>query len=148
MKNPISLKSGTVLAVLCCVLQFCVFASAAEEGPAILKNAKVYIAPMNGFETYIMAAMEKKHVPLQIVADKTKADYEINGNAESRKPGWAKVIFAKQTRSDEQASINLTDLKTGAIVFAYAVNKQNSVHGKQSAAEACAKHLKERIEKN
>jgi hypothetical protein len=28
-------------------------------------------------------------------------------------------------------------------VFAYAVNKKNSLHGRQSAAEACAKHMKD-----
>jgi hypothetical protein len=49
--------------------------------------------------------------------------------------------------SDEQASISVTDLKSGEIVYAYSANKKNSAHGKQSSAEACAKHLKEAIEK-
>jgi hypothetical protein len=39
------------------------------------------------------------------------------------------------------------DRQTGAIVFAYAVNKKNTMHGHQTTAEACAKHLKEQIEK-
>ena len=35
---------------------------------------------------------------------------------------------------------------TDEVVFAYAVHKTNSVRGKQSAAEACAKHMKEKVE--
>ena len=33
------------------------------------------------------------------------------------------------------------------VSFAYEVNKQSAVRGKQSAAEACAKHLKDQIAK-
>jgi hypothetical protein len=49
-------------------------------------------------------------------------------------------------QSNEQASIQVANLKTSEIVFAYSANKQNSAHGKKSTAEACAKHLKEKIE--
>jgi hypothetical protein len=41
----------------------------------------------------------------------------------------------------------VTNIKTGTAAFAYAVHKGSSVRGKQSAAEACAKHLKRKIEK-
>ena len=44
---------------------------------------------------------------------------------------------------NEEASIRLINVKASEIVFAYAVSKHNSVHGKQSNAEACAKHLKD-----
>jgi hypothetical protein len=50
-----------------------------------------------------------------------------------------------QIHSDEQASVKLVDLKSGDIVFAYAVNKKNSMHGRQTAAEACAKHMKDAV---
>ena len=45
--------------------------------------------------------------------------------------------------SGEQATINVVDLHSGVVVFAYEVSKANAFHGKQSAAEACAKHLNE-----
>ena len=48
--------------------------------------------------------------------------------------------------SNEQASINLTDVKSGEIIFAYSVNKKSSAHGKRSSAEACAKHLRQAVE--
>jgi hypothetical protein len=40
------------------------------------------------------------------------------------------------------ASITMTDKRTGAIVYAYAVDKKSTMHGQQTTAEACAKHLK------
>lgn len=51
-------------------------------------------------------------------------------------------------RSNEQASIQITNMKTSEVVFADSVNKMSSAHGKKSSAEACAKHLKEKIESN
>jgi hypothetical protein len=49
-------------------------------------------------------------------------------------------------QSNEQASIQVENLRTSEVVFAYSVNKPSSAHGKKSTAEACAKHLKEKIE--
>jgi hypothetical protein len=49
--------------------------------------------------------------------------------------------------STEDATIKLTNLKTSVVAFAYSVHKSDSAHGKQSSAEACAKHLKDAIEK-
>jgi hypothetical protein len=57
------------------------------------------------------------------------------------------MVMMKQIHSDDAASVRLIDRKSGAIVFAYSVNKKNTLHGQQTTAEACAKHLKEQIEK-
>jgi hypothetical protein len=110
-------------------------------------GAKVYVQPMDGFGAYVIAALTKKKAPVTIVSDRDKAEFEIGGNAESQKAGWAKIIFAGSVSSHETASINVTDMKTSEIVYAYNVDKTNSARGKQSAAEACAKHIKELIEK-
>jgi len=109
-------------------------------------GAKVFVASMpDSFDTYLKSAIEKKRVPVQIVATRDEAEFEIRGSAESQKAGAAKKIFMGSWHSDEQASINVTDLKSGEIVYAYSANKKNSAHGKQSSAEACAKHLKNSI---
>lgn len=101
---------------------------------------------MEGFETYIISALNNKRVPLTVVNDRSKAEFEITGTSESQKAGWSKMLLTGSIQSAEQASINVSNIKTGTVVFAYSVNKRNSVHGKQSSAEACAKHLKEKIE--
>lgn len=107
----------------------------------------VFIAPMNGFETYLAAAFDKKKVPLTVVADQTRAAYVITGTSEEKKPGAMKMLVFGQIHADNAASIQMVDQRTGAVVFAYAVNKKNTLHGDQTTAEACAKHLKEKLEK-
>ena len=118
-----------------------------QRSGAIEKEARVYVAPMEGgFDTFLVAAIVKKHVPVTVVTDRKKADYEITGIAESEKAGWAKMLFMGSEQSRELASVKVVDVNTGDVVYGYAVHKGNSYRGKQSAAEACAKHLKEKIE--
>src|SRR5215472_6298023 len=112
----------------------------------LYSGARIYVAPMsNGFDNYIVAGLQQKKVPVVVVAVREKADYEITGIAETDKAGWAKMLFLGSQQTNETASIKMVNLKTGAVVFAYSVNKVNSVRGKQSAGEACAKHMKEKI---
>jgi hypothetical protein len=121
--------------------------SAADDTMLIPKGAKVYIAPMDGFETYLSAALMKKEVPVSIVANKEMADFEITGNSETQKAGWAKTIMTGNGRADERGSITVTNIKSGIVVYAYAADKGSAIRGKQSVAESCAKHFRERIEK-
>jgi hypothetical protein len=145
--------SLSLLAFFCFLLG--VQSSAQQTGTAldsgskkrVERNSKIYVAPMeNGFDTSLVAAIIKKQVPVVVVMDKNKADYEISGISESDKAGWAKMFFMGTDASREQASIKIVDLKSGEVVFGYNVHKENSARGRQSAAEACAKHLKENIE--
>ena len=106
--------------------------------------SRVYVAPIaGGFENYIIAGLRNKKVPLIVVMDRSKAEYEISGVSDSEKAGWAKMLFIGSQNSNEQASIKISDLRTGAVIFGYSVHKTNSVRGKQSAGEACAKHIKQ-----
>jgi hypothetical protein len=109
----------------------------------IAAGSKVYVASMDGFETYLKAAIVNKHVPVELVEQRDKADYEITGVSESKKAGAAKILIMGSIHSSEEASIRMTSIKSGEVVYAYSVHKQNSAHGKQSTAEACAKHLKD-----
>ena len=123
------------------------FSAPAPVDTRILAGSTVFIVPMEGFENYLTAALQKKSVPLVPVANEQQARYVLKGTSEEKKPGWAKMVMMKQIHSDDAASVQLIDRKSGAIVFAYSVNKKNTLHGQQTTAEACAKHLKEQIEK-
>ena len=109
-------------------------------------NSKVFLAPMGGFEEDLKAAIQSKKVPVVLVTDKDQADYEIAGTSDTEKASTAKKVVMWNWHSNEQASITVTEHKSGEVVFAYSVNKKSSAHGKRSTAEACAKHLKEQIE--
>ena len=109
-------------------------------------GSRVFIEPMNGFENYLAAALQKKKVQVTLVADRSAADFVITGSSQHEKAGWAKVAFQHDIHSDDQASISVINTKTSAVVFAYSVNKKNTWHGDQTTAEACAKHLQAHIE--
>lgn len=120
--------------------------AATPENMKITPGARVYIAPMDGFENYLAAALGKKKVPLVPVFDQSQADYVISGTSVDKKAGWAKIVFMGNIHSDNAASVTMTDKRTGAIVYAYAVDKKSTMHGQQTTAEACAKHLKAHME--
>lgn len=110
-------------------------------------GAKLFVAPMsNGFETYVIAGLEKKKVQVVVMTDREKADYEVSGVSDTDRAGWAKMLFFGSQQTNETASVKIVNLKTGNVVFAYSVNKTNSARGKQSAGEAVAKHINEKIE--
>lgn len=118
-----------------------------QSKKAIERSSKIYIAPIEGgFDTFLAAAIIKKQVPVVVVTDRAKADYEISGIASTEKAGWAKMLFMGVDNSNDMASIKVVEIKSDEVVYGYSVRKGNSYKGKQSAAEACAKHLKEKIE--
>jgi hypothetical protein len=113
----------------------------------IPKGAKVFLAPIEGgYDSYLKDAITKKRVPVEVVASRDQAEYEITGTSESQKASTAKKIILGNWHSREEASITVTDIKTSEVVWAYSVHEEASTHGKKSSAEACAKHLKEAIE--
>lgn len=118
-----------------------------QSKKAIERRSRIYIAPIEGgFDTFLAAAIIKKQVPVTVVTDRTKADYEVTGISSTEKAGWAKMLFMGVDNSNDMASIKVVDIKSNEVVYGYSVRKGNSYRGKQSAAEACAKHLKEKIE--
>jgi hypothetical protein len=72
---------------------------ATQKSPVITNQslptgARIYIAPMpNGFDTYVVAGLEKKKVPVTVVTDREKADYELSGVSDTDQAGWAKMLF-------------------------------------------------------
>jgi hypothetical protein len=118
-----------------------------QSSKAIERSSRIYISPIEGgFDTFLAAAIIKKQVPVVVVTDRAKADYEITGIANTEKAGWAKMLFMGVDNSNDMASIKVVYLKSDEVVYGYSVRKGNSARGKQSAAEACAKHLKQKIE--
>ncbi|MGD1071123.1 MAG: hypothetical protein ABSB15_13365 [Bryobacteraceae bacterium] len=92
----------------------------------IQPQAKIYIDPASGFDTYLSPAIERNRLSVIIVTDKSKADYELEAGV---------------YRNDE-AGIRLVNVSTSQVVFAFSWHKNNSAHGRLAAAESCAKHLK------
>ena len=59
----------------------------ADSETLIPSGSKVFVARMEGFETYVIAALAKKKTPLLVVSKREEADFEIVGNSEGQKAG-------------------------------------------------------------
>lgn len=125
------------------------------EAQLIPRNSRVYIAPfksedtekpVEGFETYVAAALRKKNVPLIMVADRSQADFEIVGTADKKGAGWAKKVFLGDWRGSASASMSVINLKTGVVAYADASHRASANKGLRSSAEKLAKYLKKKIE--
>ena len=114
----------------------------------IPRNSKVYLAPMDGFEQYLAAALRKKSVPLLIVTDRADADFEITGTHEKKDAGWARIIFSRSSLPSASASIQVVNLRTRVVVFADSSHRTYALRGERSTAEKLAKYLKRRMNKD
>jgi TolB-like protein len=118
---------------------------------AQVTRPSVYIEPQNGFETYVAAAIAKKQVPVDVVADPTKATYTLKAapveiKQESTGGKIARCLFAYCAGIEDKGSVSvqLIESNSSKMLWAYSVNKQRGgSKNQQSMAEAVAKHLKE-----
>src|SRR5260370_17921225 len=82
---------------------FCIIALAfAPFAHAQISNPKIYIAPQNGFESYLAGAFTKKNVPAQMVQTEEAPDYilsppPVQQNPESAGGKIARGLFAYAT---------------------------------------------------
>jgi hypothetical protein len=113
-------------------------------------GSRLYVADINGlpgFENNLVAAFQKKRVNLIVVADRSQADFEINGFAESQKAGWAKIIF-KSGLPESEASIQMVNLRSAVVAYAVASYKVDARNGNKSTAEHLAKNLRQKMERD
>jgi hypothetical protein len=96
---------------------------------AIPRDSNVFIDPMDGFGRELKAAFLKEGVSIDIVSDKSMADFEITGEIQP----------AKHAQEMELVSIRISRLKTQDIVWGYSATGIPDLH---STAESCAKQLK------
>jgi hypothetical protein len=117
-------------------------------------NSKIYIAPfksedaskpVEGFETYMAAALRKKGVPIIMVADRSQADFEIAGSADKKGAGFAKKWLMGDFRRSTSASLTVTNLRTGVIAYADSTDRASANKGLRSSAEKLAKYLKRKM---
>lgn len=147
-------RIATVLLCLGITLGSALLHSARGQNPTLTPadtripmNSKVFLAPMDGFETYLAAAFRKKGVQLIMVTDREQADFEITGTHEKKEAGWAKTIFVSAQPS-ATASIQVVNLRTKVIVYADSSHRTSANRGERSTAEKLAKYLKKKIEQD
>jgi hypothetical protein len=114
-------------------------------------RSKVFIDAPSGFNVYLAAAFYRKGVPLTVVTEKAMANYEICAVSDHERHlgnqlpifyDWLAPVIAQRVHSNDSASIELVDLQSSEVIYAYSVDRNNSFHGIQTVAESIAIHLR------
>ncbi|MDQ2746775.1 MAG: hypothetical protein M3T96_05895 [Acidobacteriota bacterium] len=134
-----------ILAVLMLTFSALTYAQDSDS-TKIPANSKIYINKMEGdFDTYVIAALQKKNIPLVIVADREKADFEIKGSVDKQKAGWAKTIFVSPN-PEIDATMQVVNIKTGVVAFSNSSTKTAARRGRKGSAEHLAKNLASKMQ--
>lgn len=109
----------------------------------------LYVAPSGGFEMNVIAALQKKRVPVQVVSTEASAKYllqmsSVDIHKESGVGKLARCAFAYCIGIEDSGDVSarMIDRETGRVVWAYQVAKQRAARNRQSMAEAIAKHMR------
>lgn len=112
---------------------------------------RIYIDPQSGLESYVAAAMVKKHVPAVLTLEQEQARFLLMGTIDKKiestgsKIARCLFLYCIGIEGVQTVTVNLIDNATHEVIWAYTVKKPSS-HAYQSTAEAVAKHLKQFLE--
>ena len=117
------------------------------------ERPKVFVADMEGgFDSFVMAALIKKEVPLDITKDEKLADYIIVGETVKGNNKWYDTVFGNEKARD-QGSIQLIRVEDRAVEWAGNAGDKARFFsgwkkdGKEKVANRLAKKLKKHFDK-
>ncbi len=87
-------------------------------------TARIFVQKQANFDVFLSAALARKHVPVDLVADPKQADFEVGA-----------------TLTGNASDLKMTDVKTGQLVFEWAGTGKSEKRLQKDAAEACADHI-------
>ena len=114
---------------------------------------RIFIPAQEGFESYLAAAIVKKHVPAVVTHDQDQARFILKSvvisKEESTGSKVARCLFAycAGIAGTQTATVQLVNAKTQEVAWAYNV-KKGGASNYQSSSEAVAKHLKKFLEQH
>ncbi len=123
-----------LFAALACLCQ-------AQFAGSIPLNAKIYVDKASGFDHYLAAAIEKRHVPVTITSQKDQADYELDAlsGASIVSPADLSSLWL---HGYGEAGIRVVNLHTGDMVFTARFDRNASLHDWEAAAKVCASRIR------
>jgi hypothetical protein len=95
-----------------------------QSTPVSQPSLRVFVQQARGFDLYISAAFEKKHVPVSVVLDKAQADIEVAA-----------------TRFGDETDVKVTSVQSGDMVYEWSAIGKSERRMEKAAAEACADRL-------
>jgi hypothetical protein len=103
------------------------------------------VKPMDGFEYYLLAALYKKRLPLDLMSDPQKASYVVEGNQTSSRASTSKVFWLGTDADHVEVSLDVNRTSDGEQVTHDEYSRSLAGRGLQTMAEAFADHLREKV---
>jgi hypothetical protein len=126
------------------VLAVVILCGSAMFGQSVPPGSKVYIEPINGFETYLTKAILARKVPVTLVLDEAQADYIVNGSWNKEGPlSYDPDRGPIKTKYTLRASV--VDSKTATTAFSYSSEERVSYDPSKEMAADWANHLRNAI---
>ncbi len=123
------------------------------DGIPLGASPRIYIQPQDGFESYLAAAIVKKHVPAVVTQNKDEAQFLLTSAVQSKEESTGSKVarclflYCAGMEGSQTATVQLVNSKTQEVAWAYNVRK-GSARAYQSTSEAVAKHLKQFLEQH
>jgi hypothetical protein len=146
--------SGLVLLAFTTIATRNMSAQGQSVAPRMVTSAgapRIYIPPQEGFESYISAAIVKKHVPAVVTQDQEEAQFLLTSSVDAKRESTGSIVarclflYCAGAAGTQTATVQLVNAKSHEVAWAYNVQKA-SAQAYQSTAEAIAKHLKKFLE--
>lgn len=116
-------------------------------------SPRIFIQPQAGFESYLAAAIIKKHVPAVVTQNQEEAQFLLTSAVQSKEESAgskiARCLFMYCLGMDGSQTATVQLVNSGAQEVAWAYNvRKGSANSYQSTTEAVAKHLKSFLEEH
>jgi hypothetical protein len=115
------------------------------EKTLIEGGSTLAVKPMDGFEYYLLAALYKKHLSLDLMSDPQKASYVVEGSQASSRASTSKVFWLGTDAEHEEVSLNVNRTSDREQVIHDEYSRSLAGRGLQTMAETFANHLRDKV---
>jgi hypothetical protein len=103
------------------------------------------IKPMDGFEYYLLGALYKKRLPLDLMSNPQKASYVVEGSQTSSRASTSKVFWLGTDAEHQEVSLDVNRTSDGELVTHVKYSTSLAGRGLQTMAEAFANDLRDKV---
>jgi hypothetical protein len=106
----------------------------------------IFIPAMNGYENNVVSAIKAANVPVDIIAEKTRADLQVRPTF-SNSGGIADVLYEKRTGHAPFSYLDVVELETNRVLLSYPFLWSDHEDTRSRDAQEFARELKNKLAK-
>jgi hypothetical protein len=137
-----------VLSILTVVLSSCAARHTAgqtnpqPQAPPTLRS--IFIPAMDGYERNVLNAIQAADVPVDIIAERTKADLQVRLSV-TNSGGIADVLYEKRTGHAPFRYLDVVELETNRVLLSYPFLWSDHEDTRARDAQEFARELKKKL---